>query len=310
MHPAQAGDLSEHLGQENRRRFFRKHLYRFLHVVVAPTVGLQVEDAVGWLARMAVSPETVGDIDHDQGQIRRMRASRGRDMQEVLQAPGLLSLSTVKRDVAPQTVLVHAWCVRQGQGTPEQHDMGTGLGAHVRLGDDDAMQGGRALLMEPVPLGEAGLDGPLPSRLCEGWPRQGLVSHLVAILAPGTSPSSGTSRGEVPRRLAPQLGKKVPAALARPRQGVVGATGASEHARGPREPGGAQAQQGFPHSVDPHEGWGERAGGLLGVRAALRTSRAARGASGLPLWPGGRPSLRRGAPPVRRAAETPAVSGH
>jgi len=38
---------------------------------------------------MAVSPETVGDINHEQGQIRRIRDARGGDIHEVFQAPVL-----------------------------------------------------------------------------------------------------------------------------------------------------------------------------------------------------------------------------
>ena len=66
MKTAHAGDLVANLGQENRRRFFRKHGDRFLHVFGATPVGLQIQDARGWGARMAVGPETVGHIDHQQ----------------------------------------------------------------------------------------------------------------------------------------------------------------------------------------------------------------------------------------------------
>ena len=64
MNTAQAGNLVENFGEENRRRFFRKHLYRFFHVFVAATVDFHVQDAGVWSTRMDVSPETVRDMDH------------------------------------------------------------------------------------------------------------------------------------------------------------------------------------------------------------------------------------------------------
>src|SRR5215475_8893616 len=71
--------------------------------------------------------------------------------------------------------------------------MGTGLGAPVGLGEDDHIQGVRALFVKQWPLVEAGLDMPLHARLFEVVHREVVVSHLGAILAPGTSPSIGTS---------------------------------------------------------------------------------------------------------------------
>ena len=97
---------------------------------------------------MAVSPKTVGDIDHEQGQIRRIRDARGGDIHEVFQAPGLLSVSQVHLALAAQTIIVHKGCRREGQGTAAQHDMGTGFGAHVRRDAADDMQGVRELLVE------------------------------------------------------------------------------------------------------------------------------------------------------------------
>ena len=117
--------------------------------------------------RMAVSPETVGDSDHEQGQIRRICDSRGGDIHKVFQASVLFSISKVKLDLEPQTVIVHEWGERQGQVTAEQHDMGTGLGAQVGLGDNDDIQGLRELLVEQLHLVQACLDVPLHGRLFE-----------------------------------------------------------------------------------------------------------------------------------------------
>src|SRR5215510_9172714 len=44
---------------------------------------------------MAISPETVGYIDHEQGQIRRIRDSCGGDIHKVFQAPVLFSISKI-----------------------------------------------------------------------------------------------------------------------------------------------------------------------------------------------------------------------
>ena len=54
---------------------------------------------------MAVSPETVGYIDHEQGQIRRIRDSRGGNIHEVFQAPILFGIPEVKLDLEPQAIV-------------------------------------------------------------------------------------------------------------------------------------------------------------------------------------------------------------
>jgi hypothetical protein len=269
MNTAQASDPFENLGQENWLRFFRKHLSRFLHILVATTVGFQVEDAVVRIARMAVSAETGGDIDHKQGQLRRMRDSHGGTIHAVFQAPVLLSISKVQLDVAPQTVIVHEWCGRQSQSTAAQHALGTGVGAHVGLGDDDDLQGWRALLVEPWHLVQAGLAVPRHGRLFEVWPREVVVSPLGALLAPGTSPSIGTRRGEGQRRIAPQLGNEGQAALACPMQGVGVAKVAIQHQGGHREDGGHPLEQGRQQGGAPPKCRGEHGGRFVGVLAAL-----------------------------------------
>src|SRR5262249_33565192 len=159
---------------------------------------------------MAISPETVGYIDHEQGQIRRIRDSRGGDIHEVFQAPVLFSVSKVKLDLEPQTVIVHEWCVCQGQITTEQNDVGTGLGAQVSLDDDDDIQWLRELLVEQWHLVQAGLDVPPPRRLFLGFCRGGGGSYLVALLSPGASPRLGARSRGVQRRPAPQLRKELP----------------------------------------------------------------------------------------------------
>jgi len=100
-------------------------------------------------------------------------------------------------DLEPQPIIVHEWRVRQGQVTTEQDDMGSGLGAQVRLRDDDDIQWLRALLMEQLHLVYAGLHVPLHSGLFEVLPWEVVVIHLVAILAMGASPGIGTGVGEV-----------------------------------------------------------------------------------------------------------------
>ena len=94
-------------GVEGHYRFFRKHLYRFLDVLVATTVGFQIQNAVVWVARMAVSPETVGHMHHAQRQIRRLDDSGGGHGHKVFQAPVLFGIPKVQLDVEPQTIIVH-----------------------------------------------------------------------------------------------------------------------------------------------------------------------------------------------------------
>src|SRR5262249_60826481 len=98
-------------------------------------------------------------------QIRRIRDSRWADLHEVFQAPVLFSVSKVKLDLEPQTVIVHEWCVCQGQITTEQNDVGTGLGAQVSLDDDDDIQWLRELLVEQWHLVQAGVPLSPPRRL-------------------------------------------------------------------------------------------------------------------------------------------------
>src|SRR5215475_7134345 len=63
----------------------------------------------------------------------------------------------VKLNLEPQTIIVHERCVRQGQVTAEQDDMGAGLGAQVALHDDDDIQRLRERLMEQGHLIDTGL---------------------------------------------------------------------------------------------------------------------------------------------------------
>ena len=115
--------------------------------------------------------------------------------------------------------------------------MGPGLGPHVGLGEEDDRQWLRKLLVEHVPLVQAGLAVLRDGRLFAPVHREVVIIHLVAIRAPGTSPRIGTSLGEIPRRILPQLGNEVCAALARHLQGVVVATGPIQHQGGHRQDG-------------------------------------------------------------------------
>ena len=81
-------------------------------------------------------------------------------------------------DLAPQTIVVHEWRVCQVQVTAEQDDMGSGLGAQVRLREDDDIQRLCELLVEQLRLVHTGLDVPLHRGLFEGVPREVVVIHL------------------------------------------------------------------------------------------------------------------------------------
>ena len=95
MNTTKGGDLGEHLASYNWLRLFRKHLYRLFHVFVAATVGLQVQDAIVGSIEMDVSLETVGGIDHEQRQMRRIGHPGGGDVHEVFQVPALFGVAEV-----------------------------------------------------------------------------------------------------------------------------------------------------------------------------------------------------------------------
>ncbi len=56
---------------------------------------------------MAVSPETVCHIDHEQRQGRRVGDPGGGDVHEVFEAPALFGIPKVKLDLEPPTIVVH-----------------------------------------------------------------------------------------------------------------------------------------------------------------------------------------------------------
>ncbi len=62
---------------------------------------------------MAVSPETVRNIDHEQRQIRRIGDPGGGDVHEVFQAPVLFGIPKVKLNLEPQPIIVDEGRVRQ-----------------------------------------------------------------------------------------------------------------------------------------------------------------------------------------------------
>src|SRR5215831_20655549 len=146
---------------------------------------------------MALSPETVGDIDHEQRQIGRIGDSARGHVHEVFQAPVLFGIPKVKLDLKPQPIIVYEGCVCQGQVTAEQDDMGAGLGAQVRLCEYDDIQGLHELLMEQLHMVYTGLHVPLYRRLFEVVHGESTVIYLVAILTMGTAPGIGSCVGEV-----------------------------------------------------------------------------------------------------------------
>ena len=82
----------------------------------------------------------------------------------------LASVPEVKLDLEAQSIIVHERRVRQVHITAKQDDMGAGLGAQVRLRDDDDMQRVRALFMEQLHLVCTGLYIPLHRGLFAVWP--------------------------------------------------------------------------------------------------------------------------------------------
>jgi hypothetical protein len=120
--------------------------------------------------------------------------------------------------VESQPIIVNACRVRQLQITAQEDDLGLGQGAQVGLGDEDDMPGVLELLVEQVRLGDTCLEVPLHGGLLEILPREVVVIDLGAIRVPGTAAGLGAGGGEGERRIAPQRGKEMAAALSRPRR--------------------------------------------------------------------------------------------
>ena len=91
--------------------------------------------------------------------------------------------------------------------------MGTGRGAQVGLGDDGDSQGAWNSLWSRGCLMEYRSGCAPPPWSLRGIAPGVVVIDLVAILAPGTTAALGTGVGEVERRIAPQLGNEMQAAL-------------------------------------------------------------------------------------------------
>jgi hypothetical protein len=108
MKTAEAGDLVANLGSYNWRRFFRKHWSRVFDVFVASTIGFSVQNTVVWGRLMPVSPETVGHIDHESGQMRGIGHFGGCDVHAVFPTPVWLSLTDVTLEVDTESRGVHA----------------------------------------------------------------------------------------------------------------------------------------------------------------------------------------------------------
>jgi len=57
--------------------------------------------------RMAVSPETVCHIDHEQRHVRRVGDPGRGDVHGVFEAPALFGIPKIKLDLEPLTIVVH-----------------------------------------------------------------------------------------------------------------------------------------------------------------------------------------------------------
>ena len=159
-------------------------------------------------------------------------------------SPVLFGVPEIKLDLEPQSIIVHEWRVHQLQITAKQDDMGTGLGAQVRLREDDDIQRLRELLMKQLHLIDTGLHVPLDSGLLEVQPGEVIVIDFVAILAMGTLPGVGAGVGEIQRRIIPELANQVQVVLPHHLQGVVVAKVPVQHHVGQGDHPGDQVQQG------------------------------------------------------------------
>jgi hypothetical protein len=148
MQTTPAGDLVEHLASYNGRRLFRQHVSRLRHVLVAVPVGLPGQDARVGGTRMAVSPETVRDLDQAPRPRRRLGDASGRDVQAGCQPPGRWGIAAVKRHGAPPPIIVNEGRRRHVHVTADQHALGAGGGAQ-----GGAWRGGRHAAAAGTPGG-------------------------------------------------------------------------------------------------------------------------------------------------------------
>ena len=128
--------------------------------------------------------------------------------------------------------------------------MPAALRLQVRLDDDDDIQRVCECLVEPLRLGQTGLDVPLHRGLFAAWCRDVVVRQLAAIVAMRPPPGIGASLGEVQRRIALQLGNQVQVALPRHLQGVMVANVPVQHPGGQRDIPGDEGQQGIKRTSD------------------------------------------------------------
>src|SRR5262252_1994060 len=99
--------------------------------------------------------------------------------------------------------------------------MGAGLGAQIRLDDDNDIQRLCELFMEQLRLIDTGLHGPLDRGLFEVWAWEVVVIDLGAILAPRPAARIRASVGEIEGGIAPEFGKQMQVMLLGHLEGVV-----------------------------------------------------------------------------------------
>jgi hypothetical protein len=127
--------LAHHTGSG----FCRKPWSRCFDVLVASTIGFEVQNPVVWGRLMPVSPETGGHRDQASCPRRGLGHSGGGDVHAVVQTPGRCGSPAVTRAGETASIVGHAWQGGQLPSPAAQDDRGVGLGALAGVGDPDGI---------------------------------------------------------------------------------------------------------------------------------------------------------------------------
>jgi len=206
MNAAETGHFGENLCPYIRGGLFRKHVSRLGPGCVAAARRCQVEEGGCWVALAHVTPEVRRHIDREPRQVGRRGDGCGGDVQEVFHAPGLFGSADIPLDRAAQAVVIPPQVRGKISGAAAADDLRPGMRVSGPLHDEDDMPGVRALLVQPLGLVDAGLEGAFHGR---GFARrlwQAAVIQLAASRAMWATTSRQARVGPVQGRVSAQVG--------------------------------------------------------------------------------------------------------
>src|SRR4028118_1076289 len=82
-------ELRQESAQETRLWLFRKEFHDFLCIGKPTVVGFEIQHAADWVGRTALPHEATTQVDHEEGQVHRIRNGGFFHHHKVLQAPVL-----------------------------------------------------------------------------------------------------------------------------------------------------------------------------------------------------------------------------